>query len=221
MFRGFGYKIQNPRSKIQDPKSKFVSTLTASSFKALLERLDNDPVKYEDLRMKIAHLMRWRGCYESDADDLADRTLDRVAQKLIAGEEVENLNAFAAAVARFIWLEHSRKKREEAVGDDLPEVAVEPDLDIDDPEPRLRCLRRCVVNFSDDDKLLVVGYYDTDAGEKAKNARKRLAERFGLTLNALKVRACRLRMRLENCINDCVERVTVRSAADTRKQEVA
>jgi hypothetical protein len=65
----------------------------------------------------------------------------------------------------------------------------------------------------------VLGYYDTDAGEKTKDARKRLAESLGFTLNVLKVRACRLRMRLEACINDCVGRVTDPRRIDTRKQE--
>lgn len=181
-----------------------MSTLTASSFQVLIDRLDGDPQKYEDLRVKIVQLLRWRGCSESHADDLADLTLDRVAGKLAAGESVDNINAFAAGVVRFIWLEHSRKYRLDAVGDDLPETPVEPNVP-DDPDQRMQCLRRCVATkFDGEEKRLVISYYDTEVGEKAKTARRRLAESFGLTLNALKVRACRLRMRLEACINDCV-----------------
>ncbi len=203
-----------------------MSTLTADSFQFLLDRLDGDPAtaaaKYEELRVRISHLLRWRGSTVAHSDELADRTLDRVAAKLASGEQIENIHAFAAAVARFIWLEHSRKDRTVAVGDDLPEIAVEPDLSfLEDPDARIQCLRRCVENsFTDEDKRLVVGYYDTDADEKAKSARKRLAESFGLTLNALKVRACRLRMRLEACINDCVAGVTHSREPSTRRQEV-
>jgi DNA-directed RNA polymerase specialized sigma24 family protein len=197
-------------------------TLTSSSFQLLLDRLDGDPEKYEELRVKIAHLLKWRGCAESHADELADRTLDRVAAKLASGEDVDNIPAFAAAVARFIWLEHSRKNRDDAVGDDLPEIAVEPVIGIDDPDARVRCLRRCVASqLSDEDRRLVVNYYDTDADEKAKNARRRLADSLGVTLNTLKVRACRLRMRLEKCINECVSHVTNRAESDTREQEAA
>ena len=193
--------------------------LTASSFQLLIDRLGGDAERYEDLRMRIVHLLRWRGCAESHADELADRTLDRVASKLAAGEQVENINAFAAAVARFIWLEHTRRERADAVGDDLPEVAVEPDLESSEgPDQRMRCLRRCVATkFSDADKQLIVSYYDTDAGEKAKISRRRLADSLGLTMTALKVRACRLRSRLETCINDCVAGVTQRAAADTHR----
>jgi hypothetical protein len=136
---------------------------------------------------------------------------------------VDNLNAFASAVARFVSLEQSRKNKVDAVGDDLPETPVEPDLHfLDDPDQRMKCLRRCVASkFSEDDKQVVIGYYDTDADEKTKSARKRLADSLGLTLNALKVRACRLRMRLEECINDCVAGVTHRALTDINGQEVA
>lgn len=204
-----------------------MSTLTSSSFQILLTRLASDPAeaatKYEALRMKITHLHRWRGCAESRADELADITLDRVAVKLAAGEKVENLNAFASAVARFVWLEHSRKDKTIDVGDDLPDVAVDPDLDfLDDPDQRMKCLRRCVsTTLTDEDRSVVLGYYDTDADEKTKNSRRRLAESLGVTANALKVRACRLRIRLEKCINDCVGRVTDPGLSNTKQQGVA
>ena len=198
-----------------------------TSFHILLNRLDADAdaaaLRYEELRMKIVNLLRWRGCAESHSDDLADRTLDRVAAKLVSGEQIESVGSFAAGVARFIWLEHSRKDRSDAVGDDLPEVAVDPDFEtIEGPDQRIRCLRRCVATkFTDNDKILVVNYYDTDSDEKSKAARRRLADSLGLTMNALKVRACRLRSRLEACINDCIAGVTEHRGSDTHKQEVA
>lgn len=200
--------------------------LTASSLHSLLERLDRDPSvaasKYEDLRLKIVHLLRWRGCTESDSDELADVTLDRIAMKIAGGEVVENINAFAAGVARFVWLEHSRKNKTEAVGDDLPETPVEPDLEfLDGDDPRIRCMRRCFsTSFDDHEKHLVLGYYDTEVGEKTKEARRRLAESLGFKLNVLKVRACRLRMRLEKCITDCVVGVTKSRQMRTNDQEV-
>ena len=202
-----------------------MSTLTASSFQLLLDRLDSDPdiaaAKYEELRQKISHLLRWRGCPESHSDELVDLTLDRVAAKLAAGEQVESIPAFSAAVARFIWLEHTRRTKADAVGDDLPETPVEPDLDfLEDEDARMRCLRRCVATkLSDEDKRVVVDYYDTDAGEKTKEARRRLAESLGVSLNALKVRACRLRVKLERCINDCVAGVTNPRGLNTKERE--
>ncbi len=193
----------------------------------LLAALDADEVlaaeKYGTLRYKLVNLLTWKGCSNSDADELADRTLDRVAAKIAEGEKVENISAYAASVARFILLEHNRKKREDAAGDDLPEVAVGPAIEIlADRDERMDCLRDCMASTvpSSTDQRIIVGYYDSEANEKNKHARKRLAESLGMSIGALKVKACRLRDKLERCINDCVDRVTKNAKTDTDKQEV-
>jgi DNA-directed RNA polymerase specialized sigma24 family protein len=179
--------------------------------------------KYETLRFKLVNLLTWRGCVESDADDLADQTLDRVAAKIAEGEKVENVQAYAATVARFIALEHKRKRREDAVGDELPETAVTPEIEIlEDRDDRMDCLRECMAETipNPTDQKIIIGYYDTESNEKNKSARKRLAESLGMSIGALKVKACRLRDKLERCINDCVARVTKSSVSDTNNREV-
>jgi DNA-directed RNA polymerase specialized sigma24 family protein len=193
----------------------------------LLAALDGDEAraaeKYETLRYKLVNLMTWKGCCNSDADDLADLTLDRVASKIAGGEKVENVGAYAGSVARFILLEHNRKKREDAAGDDLPEVAVDPDVEIlRDRDNRMDCLRDCMASTipNPTDQQIIVGYYDTESDEKNKHARKRLAESLGMSIGALKVKACRLRDKLERCINDCVDRVTKNAKSDTVNREV-
>jgi DNA-directed RNA polymerase specialized sigma24 family protein len=193
----------------------------------LLAVLDADEVraaeKYETLRYKLVNVLTWRGCNNSDADDLADLTLDRVASKIAEGEKVENVAAYAGSVARFILLEHTRRKREDAVGDDLPEVGVDPDVEIlIDQDERLECLRDCMSSTipNPTDQRIIIGYYDTESTEKNKHARKRLAESLDMSIGALKVKACRLRDKLERCINDCVERVTKTAKNDTVQEEV-
>lgn len=206
-----------------------MSVLTANSFELLLNRLDSGDAfsaaeKYETLRQKIIKSLTWKGCPESLADALADETLDRVAGKIAQGEEIENLNAYTAQVVRFVWLESSRKRKEDAVGDDkMPENSVQPDIEIlQDPDLRLRCLRKCMAETvsNDDDRMLIVGYYDADAGEKNKDARKNLAQALGLTMTTLKVKACRIRERLERCINECIAKISVteRAVSDTTKR---
>ena len=177
----------------------------------LLARLDAEKTiaaeKYEELRLKLVKCFVWKGCAESKADDLADETLDRVASKLAQGEAIENLNAYAAQVARFVWLEFSRKQKEDARGDDLPEVAVEQEI-ADEPDLRLSCLKSCLASVAsnESDRSLIIGYYSAEAGEKNKETRKNLAAQLGLSMNTLKVKACRLRERLEKCINECVRK---------------
>lgn len=201
--------------------------LTADRFALLLDRLespDRSPSeRYEELRERITRILLWKGCAESQADALADVVLDRIAFKIAHGEVVTNLFAYAAGIARFVWLEHRRKMREDAAGDDLPEVAVAAEFAEDDADRRLACLRRCLEKGSStgEDRRLILDYYDAEPGTSPVMHRRRLAESLGLTMNAMHVRACRLRARLEKCINHCMEPVSDRGNKDTSQQEVA
>lgn len=185
-----------------------MADLTAEGFEKLLQRLDADPAqaaeRYEELRLKLVKFYSWRGCPEASADELADETFNRVAAKLEEGVEIESLNAYACQISRYVWLEFSRKRKEDNYGDEMPEQSVEPEIP-DEPDERLKCLKKCLAEVTDnkEDRELIIGYYDRDAGEKQKEARRSLAEKFGLKMNALKVKACRLRAKLEKCITDC------------------
>jgi hypothetical protein len=203
-----------------------ISATTASPFELLLSRLDREAdtagEKYVELRLKITKILEWKGCPESHAESLADTVLDRIAGRLAAGEVIENINGYAAGVARFVWLEHSRKYREDAAGDLIPELSADAQLGLaEDVDKRLACLRKCLVEISatDEDRRLIVEYYDTDPGGKSKDKRKLLAESLGLSASALKVRAFRLRARLEACINHCAGSVTKTAGKVTMGQE--
>jgi DNA-directed RNA polymerase specialized sigma24 family protein len=191
-----------------------VPVLTQNAFELLLARLDTDQVqaadKYEELRLKLTKFFSWRGCAESNADNLADETLDRVAAKLAQGVEIKSIRAYACEIGRYVWLEFQRKYKEDNFGEEAPEIAVAPELP-EDPDLRIACLRSCLVEVASnaDDRLLILGYYDTENVEKIKDQRKNLAEKLGLTANTLKVKASRLRDRLEKCINECVRKRTL------------
>lgn len=188
-------------------------TLTPKAFELLMSRLDSDESKaaemYEDLRLKLTRCLTWKkNCPESQADALVDETFDRIAVKLAQGVEIENFYAYAHKVLNFVWLEHRNKYKEDGY-DDETTLAVSADAVFpEDPDIRLACLRSCLVEVAKDDKerRLILDYYDTEEGEKLKNRRKTLAERLGLKINALKVRASRLRAKLEICINECVRK---------------
>jgi len=176
-----------------------------------LTRLHEDPAsaaeRYEDLRLKLTKFFTWKGTEGYVADDLADETLDRIATKVGEGLEIESVNAYTYSVARFVWLEHLRARKEEPAGDDIPEVPIYPE-EPEEEDERLGCLRSCLgeVAAGDQDAKLVTAYYDPSPGEKIREARKRLAAEFGITVNTLKVRACRIRARLESCISKCVNK---------------
>lgn len=188
------------------------TNLTNTGFQLLLARLDPAPdgaaEKYEDLRLRLIKYFVWScGCPESRADDLADRTLDRVAQKLEHETAVQNVRAYSLATARFIWLEHGREVREDGWGNELPDIPAEA-TPADEPDERYACLDECLNEAmrNPSDRELVLDYYDAEAGEKDKDHRKNLARRLGIEVGALKVRACRLRKILEKCVRDCLDK---------------
>ena len=200
--------------------------LTADRFTLLLDSLESHEEfrseRYEELRERVTRVLRWKGCPESEADALADVVLDRTAFKLAQGESIGNVFSYASGVARFVWLEHCRAHREHAVGDDLPEIAVQPaEMFVDDPDERVLCLRKCLneVARKDEDRRTILSYYDSESGASKIINRRRLAESLGVSINTLQVRACRLRARLEACINECVARVSEPGFLATARQE--
>lgn len=175
-----------------------------------MKRLDADETaageKYHLLILKLTKFFLWRGALESAADSLAEETIDRVAAKLEQGVAIESVNAYACQVARFVWLEFVRKNKETPWSEEVPEPSISPEIPEAD-DARLACLRKCLVEITqsnDRERTLILNYYDTERFAKYKDNRKALAMEFGMTTNALKVRVCRLRVKLEKCVADCI-----------------
>lgn len=184
----------------------------------LFARLDPDPARagerYEILRLKLIKTVEWKGCPASDADTVADLTIDRVAEKIAAGEQIANVEAYACTVLRFVWLEWVRANPPRS---GLDEIGDPPDQMswTEDEDDRMPCLRRCLAEVVPvaAEKEIIASYYDPDPGLKNKEHRKQLAEKLGLTMTTLKVKACRLRARLEKCINACMKKRSVTKPA--------
>ena len=65
-----------------------------------------------------------------------------------------------------------------------------------------RCLEECLRKLDDDQRELIIEYYRGDRRVKIDH-RRSLAGRLGLTMNAVTIRACRIRDRLETCVRGC------------------
>jgi len=109
-------------------------------------------------------------------------------------------------VAKFVLLEHLRRPDQQLVGltptfDRLPDPAGRPG-EAARRERLLDCLDRCMRALPPDDAQLILDYYRGEQRAKIEQ-RRRLATERNLSLNALKIRACRLRDKLEVCINAC------------------
>jgi DNA-directed RNA polymerase specialized sigma24 family protein len=181
--------------------------LTRTAFDGLLARLDTDPVvageKYEHLRRALLRFFSWHQTLEADTS--VDETLDRIARRLAQGETIEDVPAFAYGVARLVRLERQRQSAAIPTTTDeglVAHVAEEPSEEV---EARDACLQRCLGEVPAKERELIVAYY-VGTGRERIDGRAQLAETLGLSENALRHRAQRLRNRLRVCAGECIER---------------
>ncbi|MEO1333993.1 MAG: hypothetical protein AAFV29_00050 [Myxococcota bacterium] len=153
---------------------------------------------YARLREKLEGIFTWRGC--ADPQGLADETFDRVARKVQAGLTVETPAAYVLGVARRVALE--AKRAEARITSTPPEtlVAAPPNASI---ELYHRTLDRCLAALPAHDRDLLLSYHRGD-GRQRIDGRRALAERVGLPLATLRVRAHRIRLVVERCLKKCL-----------------
>ncbi len=172
-------------------------TITQESFDILLTWLDNDRdkagQKYETIRNRLIKIFTCRGCNE--AEDLADETINRVTIK--AKEMVHNYVGepalFFYGVAQKVYLESLRKKSSQT---ELPYNLA---LTEEEPDDMQEYLKRCLAKLEPDQRELVIEYYQSSKQSKIDH-RKELAEQFGIAVNALRIRAHRIRNMLQKCV---------------------
>jgi DNA-directed RNA polymerase specialized sigma24 family protein len=177
-----------------------------SEFARLLERLDTDPVeaghRYEALRYTLLRFFEWRGV--AAADSAADETLDRLGRRLAAGETVADPRAYALGIARLVALEqHRRPEARHTSLDDVPAWRLTAAEGEGADPPRLRCFDRCLGALPAGQHDFIVRYYAA-TGRARIDGRAALATELGLSPNALRLRAQRLRDGLESCIRACL-----------------
>lgn len=180
--------------------------LTPETFATLLGWLGSDDeaaaAKYENIRQGLIRMFTGRGCHEAEL--LADRTIDRVAEKL--AELVETYEGDPAlyfyGVAKHIFHERLRGPKEVDRLNESTALAAAADENRKNIEKT--CLRDCLRSLSESDHNLIVDYYRGE-GQKKIKLRNALAKRLGITANALQIRAHRLRIRLSKCVKVCVD----------------
>jgi DNA-directed RNA polymerase specialized sigma24 family protein len=194
----------------QDPSSEGSHTelqrtrrerdLNQESFDRLLSWLgpnrEASGTKYEDIRRRLIRLFTCRGC--SIPEDLADDTINRVSEAIqkpdfqFVGDPI----LFFYGVARNVFRESLRVRSplREPPSLGLPEES----------ERRFQCLDRCMSQIPPRSRDLVLLYYQEDKHAKIDH-RKRLAEKLGIGLNALRIQAHRVRQVLRTCMFECVK----------------
>jgi DNA-directed RNA polymerase specialized sigma24 family protein len=193
------------------------STQTQDVFQRFLSWLDegtaSDGQRYLEMRRRLVFYFDRKNCLASD--ELADETLSRVAQKLEDKGSITGLSPahYCYVVAKFVFLEHLRQAKRSQAG--LGEIT---DAHLDSAgTARLHeeetkqsgervhdCLDSCLTKLAPGDRELILEYYQGEQRAKIER-RARLATRLNMSANALSIRACRIRNKLEACMKTCAE----------------
>jgi DNA-directed RNA polymerase specialized sigma24 family protein len=167
--------------------------LTQEAFDALLLWLDAEDreragAKYESIRKRLIQLFVCRGCGEPEV--LADETFNRVARKMpqLSRDYVGDPALFFFGVAQNVYLESLRAKPKQQETDERPYV----------------CLDRCMQTLTAENRDLVLRYYEEEKRVKIDH-RQELAAHLGIAINALRIRAHRVRSALKQCVKNCLE----------------
>jgi DNA-directed RNA polymerase specialized sigma24 family protein len=158
--------------------------------------------QYELMRVKLVRYFEWRSC--PSAEDLSDETINRVARRIDEGENIFNLPGYFSTVARLVFMESLRERERTSVSlDEIPEMSAEQPFNDEQRDARLNCLDHCLNKLPVESQTLILKYYH-DEGRAKIDRRRQLAEGLGIPLNALRIRAHRIRTVLEACVRDCL-----------------
>jgi RNA polymerase sigma factor (sigma-70 family) len=197
-------------------------SITQEAFDRLLAELHPDSERageqYEQIRRKLVKMFQWRGC--ALAEECADETFNRVAQKIGEGATfwADDPYSYFHGVALNILKEYWRSP--EQMAKTLEELAPSQALSADPEELMLRemghlekermleCLNQCLQKLPPESFHLITRYHQ---GEEApdkmdKVRRKELANALGIPPNALRIRAYRIRVEVEKCVENCLKR---------------
>jgi len=197
---------------VQKVESKKDWNLTPRAFDQLLNWLDegrnSDGQKYLEMRSRLVRYFDRKDCRVPD--DLADETLNRVGRRL---EEEgitrsENPAKYCYIVARFVFMESLRAaQKDNALRQEIPPRPYNDGFVLSEAaekqERMMNCLEQCIGKLGSSQREIILQYYS--GKERLKIERRRaLAESLGISMNALSIRACRMRDKLEACVKQCM-----------------
>ena len=172
------------------------------------EGTDSRGERYQEMRQRLVDYFGRRDC--PVPEDLADETLNRVARRLEETGSIDDVvpARYCYILAKFVFLEWLRRPgRIEPVAQSAEAVVAPGVSERAENERTFSCLEQCLQSCSVDDRALILDYYQTTSGSAREN-RRQLAQRLGITPNSLAIRACRIRSRLEACVRNCAAAMT-------------
>jgi DNA-directed RNA polymerase specialized sigma24 family protein len=180
--------------------AKKLHVLEQDDFDQLLAWLDPDPQRaglaYEKIRRRLITIVASRGCLIPE--ELADETIDRVARRVsdIRDSYVGDQAIYFLGVMNNVHHEYLRRP----VMPRLPQR----DDNAEAKEKTYGCLERCLDKLTASSRKMIERYYAEDRRAKI-DLRRRLAAEFGVSPTTLRLRALRIREKLQACIEQCMQ----------------
>ena len=185
------------------------SAIPPESFEEILAWLNPDrdvaAVIYVQLRHDLAKIFMWGRC--ADPEGLTDEAFDRVARKVheVRPTYEGDPRLYFRAVANNLIKENHKKIKAQLSLEDIDP----PDLPIIEPEDETaaevdECLQQCLQELDADKRALILSYYAKEKQAKIDH-RYELAQKFGITVETLRVRVFRIRESLAVCIRRCIK----------------
>jgi len=181
------------------PSARTVHILQQDEFDRVLKWLDPDSeqagLTYEKIRWRLVAILAARGC--SCPEELADETIDRVARRVIDIQDsyVGDKATYFLGVLNNVHHEYLKRPM-------MPRPP-EPDDDVEAKERVHICLEKCLNKLSTNSRRMIEQYYAEDKRAKI-DLRKRIAAELGIGLSTLRLRALRIREKLQTCIEQCL-----------------
>lgn len=179
------------------------------SFEELLAWLNPDRELagsiYVDLRDGLVRIFAWNRC--NDPEGMADETFDRVARQIHRLRETfeGNPKLFFYGVANNQIKEYHKKVKSFVPIEDVDIAGSSPEeVDEDNTEMLEECLQTCLQELSAEKRELVLAYYAKEKQAKIDH-RTEIARQLGISVQTLRVRLCRIRTALEECIERRLE----------------
>ena len=187
------------------------SSIPPESFDEILAWLNPDRDVagsiYVQLREDLTKIFTWNRC--ADPEGLTDEVFDRVAKKVhhLKDSYVGDPKLYFYGVARNL-IKEIPKKIKTQISLQGTEPASDPRREAEQEAAHMRedCLRLCLQKLSKEKRELIVAYYARDKQAKIDH-RIEMAQRLGISVETLRVKAFRIRATLEQCLERCIDRM--------------
>ncbi|HEY3027411.1 MAG TPA: hypothetical protein VGJ55_14775 [Pyrinomonadaceae bacterium] len=184
--------------------AKKLNVLQQEDFDRLLNWLDANSERagsiYEKIRWRLIAILASRGC--RFPEELADETIDRVARRVvdIQNTYVGDKAIYFLGVMNNVHHEYLKEPQvsEFSVFNDDPGAKEEA------KEKTFGCLEKCLDRLAPNSRQMIEQYYAEDKQARI-DLRKRIARELGIGISTLRLRALRIREKLQGCIDQCLE----------------